>query len=469
MAMKLATWTLATLAVAAGCVTPAAWTATPPATLPSSSAGPSENDIRRDATVRAVESVMPAVVNISTETVVTSRGSIDELFREFFDPYYREREAESGYSVGSGVIIDEDGHILTNHHVVSRAHRITVKLMDGTEFEAKPLTGAAFTDIALLRIVTPGKRSFSHVKFAADDDLLLGESVIALGNPFGLGGSVSRGILSSKARRPPNKDEPLDIPDWLQIDAAINPGNSGGPLINLKGELIGINVAVSRQGQGIGFAIPIKRISSTLSDMISPEVFGGFWFGARLRPQQTPPRILDVEEGSPAALAGLKAGDMVVNVDSQPVRTTFELVDVLRKAGEKRTIAIGFQLGLEPGSARLRLVREQPYFNADLVRSRLGIQVEQLSAAAAARIGLDLEGGLLIQGIDPGSAAAETDLKRGMFISAIDGQPTLKVGRAAKLLHAKERGKAVQMQLTIPYRRGRFIEVRQGTIDLVVR
>ena len=185
---------------------------------------PSAPDIRKDATVLAVDRVIPAVVNVGTETLVqSSRSPLDDMFREFFDPYNRGREEETSYSVGSGVIVDEEGHILTNHHVVTRAHRITVKLMDGREYEAKAVTGTAFTDVALLKILAKPGEKFAFVKLAADDDLLLGETVIALGNPFGLGGSVSRGILSSKARRPPNKDEALDIPDWLQIDAAINP------------------------------------------------------------------------------------------------------------------------------------------------------------------------------------------------------------------------------------------------------
>ncbi len=242
--------------------------------------------------------------------------------------------------------------------MVSRANRITVKLTDGREYEAKAVTSAAFSDVALLKIIAKPGEKFSSMKFAGDDELLLGETVVALGNPFGLGGSVSRGILSSKTRRPPNMDEPLDIPDWLQIDAAINPGNSGGPLINLRGELIGIRVS---------------------------------------------------------------------------------------------------------------LVKEQTYFNADLVRKKLGVQVSELSAAAAARIGLDIGGGLLIEGIDLRSPAAKVELQRGMILTAIDGQKTARMGRAAKLLHTKATGKTVQIEVLVPLRRGRFVEVKNGTVELTVR
>ena len=148
---------------------------------------------------------------------------------------------------------------------------------------------------------------------AAVDDLLVGETVVAVGNAFGLGGSVSKGILSSKSRRPAGEEGPLGIEDWLQTDAAINPGNSGGPLINLKGELIGLSVAVYREGQGIGFAIPIKRVSEALMAILSPES-ERLWFGARLRPAGSELTVAAVELGSPAEQAGLRGGDQVVRI-----------------------------------------------------------------------------------------------------------------------------------------------------------
>ncbi len=428
-----------------------------------------EADIRRDATVVAVEKVISSVVNISTETLVQSRGRADDVFREFFDPYYREREPNTSYSVGSGVIIDEEGHILTNHHVVSRATRIRVKLADGREYDAKPLTSTAFTDVALLKISAKPGEKFSYTHLAGDDDLFLGETVIALGNPFGLGESISRGILSSKARRPPNHDEPLDIPDWLQIDAAINPGNSGGPLINLRGDLIGINVAVSRQGQGIGFAIPVKRISSTLSELYTPETLGGLWFGARMKPQQRPVRLLEVEVGSPAAIAGLKAGDLILTVEGRGVKGSFGIVDELVRIADTRSIDIGFQRGAERFGTRVNLVREQSYFNAELIRQKLGLSVEELSAASAARIGLDLEGGLLVTAVEPRGPGTAAHVERGMILTSIDGQKTTHVGRAAKLLHGKGSGKSVQVEVIVPIQRGLLIEVRTGTLDLTVR
>src|SRR5205085_4987775 len=176
-----------------------------------------------------------------------------------------------------------------------RANRTQVKLWDGREYDATPMVATPFSDVALLKIQAKPGEKFKAVKFAADDDLLLGETVLALGNPFGLGGTVTKGILSSKSRRPPTGNEPLNIQDWLQTDEAINPGNSGGPLINLRGDLIGLSVAVYREGQGISFAIPARRVSAALAEMYSPETLHSLWFGARVRPGVFPLTIASVQ------------------------------------------------------------------------------------------------------------------------------------------------------------------------------
>src|ERR1041385_6592211 len=219
---------------------------------PQASVLAAEPDIRRDATVAAVERVMPSVVNIATATVVEYEDFYQRLFREFFGQGGLRPRQEQEYSIGSGVIIDEDGYVLTNLHVVRRGTRTQVKLWDGREYEADRIVATPNSDVALLKIRCKPGEKFKAVSFAADDDLLLGETVLALGNPFGLGGSVTKGILSSKTRRPATGNEPLNVNDWLQTDAAINPGNSGGPLINIRGELIGLNVAVYREGQEVG-------------------------------------------------------------------------------------------------------------------------------------------------------------------------------------------------------------------------
>src|SRR4051812_27401541 len=260
---------------------------------------PVVDDIRRDASVAAVERVMPCVVNIATETIVEYEDFYQRLFRDFFGQNGPSRRQQREFSVGSGVIIDEEGYVLTNLHVVRRANRTQIKLWDGREYEAVPIVATTHSDVALLKIQGKPGEKFKAVRLAPDDELLLGETVLALGNPFGLGGSVTKGILSSKSRRPATGNEPLDVNDWLQTDAAINPGNSGGPLINIHGDLIGLNVAVYKEGQGIGFAIPVSQVSEALASFFSPEVRHLLWFGARLKAAPAQLTVADVQPNGP--------------------------------------------------------------------------------------------------------------------------------------------------------------------------
>jgi S1-C subfamily serine protease len=285
-----------------------------------------EVDIRRDVTVAAIERVMPSVVNIATSQLVRQYDDPYEVMRRrFFGLPTQPDIKEKLYSVGSGVIIDEvgdEGYILTNLHVVSGANRVQVQLMDGRVYDAEQLLGTSLKDLALLRIVRrPGEKAFNPIRFAQDDDLLLGETVITVGNPFGLGGSVSRGILSSKNRRAaPGANTALGYEDWLQTDADINPGNSGGPLVNLRGELIGINVAVYNEGEGkgTGFAIPVKQISAALSDFFSLEYYAKLYFGARIKGTPLPLTVREVQPNGPAYRAGLRVNQQIVEVNGRP-------------------------------------------------------------------------------------------------------------------------------------------------------
>ena len=426
-------------------------------------------DVRRDATVEAVQRVMPSVVNIATEEVVPIRDPLENLFRDFFDPYYRRRQPNTQYSLGSGVIIDEEGYVLTNFHVVGRARRVWVKLHDGREFEADKVAVSSAADVALIRIRTRDKEKFTAVRFAADDDLLLGETVLALGNPFGLGGSVSRGILSSKTRRPPTEGEPLDVPDWLQTDAAINPGNSGGPLINLRGELIGINVAVLNQGQGIGFAIPVKRVTEKLAEIYSPEGMDGLWFGARVRPGSSPLQVASVQIESPAGKAGIKPGDYILEIDGRTPRGFIDFTAALREVGNQRDLKLLLQRGTDRKSVTIRQVPERSFFNADLVRRKIGATVKSLTPDVASGVGLFRTEGLLVDAIERGGPAAAVELQRGMVITSIDGEPTEDVLLAAKKLYSKSKGDKVRLELVIPVQRGGFIRFNQGYVDVTVR
>jgi serine protease Do len=434
-------------------------------------------DIRRDATVEAVQRAMPAVVNIRTETIVERHDPFEQLFQGFWGPSNRRPRTETTFSLGSGVIIDEDGWVLTNFHVVSRATKVFVRLADGKEYEAERIVGTSFTDVALLKILNPKGEKFSTIKFAPDDDLLLGETVIALGNPFGLGGSVSKGILSSKSRRPPAENEPLEVEDWLQTDAAINPGNSGGPLINLRGDLIGVSVAVYREGQGISFAIPVRRVSAALAEMYSPETLHSLWFGARVRPGIFPLTIASVQPESPAGKAGLRAGDQIVEVNGKIPKRFIEFVRELVAAGTNKPVSLEVQRGGSRQSSSVRLVRESTFFNSDLVRRKIGLKVDELTPQVASRLGLGDKRGVIINDVEEGSPAAEAGLQKNMIITTVDGQvtwhdrqPAPSYVPVAKALYAKAKGDKSQFEVIVPVRIGRSgIQFHQAKVEVVVR
>jgi S1-C subfamily serine protease len=435
----------------------------------SASAENTAPDIRRDATVEAVERVLPSVVNIATETMIQVRDPFEDMLRQFFDPYHRQQAPNSQLSLGSGVIIDEDGYILTNDHVVRRADKIWVKVYTNeTPYEAKLIATNPKRDVALLKLQAKPGEHFAAVKFAPDDDLLLGETVIALGNPFGLGGSVSRGILSSKSRSAPRENDALDVPNWLQTDASINPGNSGGPLINLRGELIGLNVAILSQAQGIGFAIPIKLVSAALSEIFTPESSGkSLWFGARIKVGPPPFTITTVQSQSPADLAGLKVGDHILRVNGVAPKGFIDFNELIVNS-EKPEIALGVESGGKTREVSVTLMPEKDFFNAGLIEQMLGVRLQAITPQIAQRFMLNSTNGFLISGIEEHSPAAD-QLRPGYLVTGIEGQAPENLIAAAKIIFAKKKGESVKLDVTVQERRGAFIYHVPGTIELPVR
>jgi S1-C subfamily serine protease len=428
------------------------------------SLGGAEGDVRRDEVVEAVERVMPSVVNIATETVVEYNDPFEGMLREFWGPYYRRRQPDTEYSLGSGVIIDENGYVLTNLHVVRRASRVRVKLADGREFEAKPIVGNTRKDVALLKLLAGAGEKFKAVKFAKDDDLLLGETVLALGNPFGLGGSVSRGILSSKNRRPSLENEPLDVADWLQTDAAINPGSSGGPLIDLRGELIGLNVAIYREGQGIGFAIPIRQVSEALSEIYIPEVTHAAWFGARIKSGPYPLTVTEVEPESPAARAGLQKGDVIAQVNGHAPRDFIECTDLIG-ASPNQEVTLTVRRGGERRAITVRLTAL-----AQIIRQKVGAEVQELDKETLAEsFGFRRGQGLLVADVEAGSPAERAELQRGCLITGIDGRGTPDLLSAASALAGKKKGDRAELNVLVRRQRGGFVQMRQGSVVVRVR
>ena len=445
--------------LAAGGIGSPATNATPPALSQPAVVEPT--DIRRDATVQAVEKVMPAVVNISTR-IRSSRldDPVEQWLSDFFG--YRRRPTLKEYSRGSGVVIDPEGYVLTNVHVVQDVDDIHVQFADtGETLEAERIALSAAKDVALLRIRGAAGRRFKSVKLAREDDLLLGETVIALGNPFGLGGSVSRGILSSKSRRATGsvpEGARLDIEDWLQTDASINPGNSGGPLVNLKGELIGLSVAVlpaNVGAQGIGFAIPIRRVNEALAETLSGDSIGGWWFGARLEPGRKPLAVRSVQPGSPADAAGIKAGDLIQELGGKPVD---HVIDFNRRlvAAAGRDTPLTLRRANATRAVTVRLVKESDYFDARLVRRRLGVLLEATSA------------GLVIKAVDADGPAAGR-IAAGMVLDGMDGQAFGDIMGLAKTLHGKKPGDRAELLVAAYRRAGPFVRREEGVVNLAVR
>jgi S1-C subfamily serine protease len=257
--------------------------------------------------------------------------------------------------------------------------------------------------------------------------------------------------------------------DWLQTDAAINPGNSGGPLVNLRSELVGINVAVYREGQGIGFAIPVKRVSQALSEIYSPEVLEGLWFGARVRPGSPPLQVTSVQMESPAGKAGLRAGDYILQINGSSPKGFIDLNRELLAAKDKKDLTLAIQRGSDKRSITFRLAPEKIFFNSELFRKKTGATIQELTPELAQSMGLARVQGILVSAVDRGTPAAQADLKPGMVVTSIDGQVLTSIVSAAKLVYAKAKGDKVTLEVIFPRPIGGFIEYRQGTAELKLR
>ena len=302
------------------------------------------------------ERVKPAVVNISTTKTYKGRSGFGSPFGrsrspfgdDFFDRFFGDipqREFKQR-SLGSGFIISNDGYIFTNNHVVEKADKIMVKVSDGKEYEAKIIGTDAKTDIALIKIKP--SNSLPVVEIGDSDKVKVGEWVIAIGNPFGLEQTVTAGIVSAKGRV--IGAGPYD--NFIQTDASINPGNSGGPLFNMEGKVIGINTAIVAQGQGIGFAIPMNMAKSILGDLKTKGKVTRGWLGISVQDitdeiaknlnhkDKSGALVSDVFKGDPADKAGIKAGDIVTEINGKPIKDTHDLLLTIAAmhVGEKVSI-----------------------------------------------------------------------------------------------------------------------------------
>ncbi len=375
---------------------------------------------RRTAVVEAVEKAGPAVVNIRTEQIVQRRASPffglhDPFFEEFFRGLAPPRTFRT-QSLGSGVIIDNRGHILTNAHVIAKASRIFVALGDQSrEFEAKLVGMDERIDLAVLRI--EGAEPFPFLPPGRSDDLLVGETVIAIGNPLGLGHSITTGVVSASRRRIPTGEGTFSM--FIQTDALINPGNSGGPLINIRGELIGINTAIARQAQGIGFAIPIDTARRVLNELIEfgriRQAFLGVVPGpvgqAFVRGRGEGGVLVNaVEPGSPAAAAGIRTADVLLTLDDVTVTSPSELLSLLRTYTPADRVRLALLRGTERRQVEVPLAAMPTDYGLRYAERVFGLVLADSAA------------GLSVARVKPGSAAEKAGVRPGDRVAEVAGE-----------------------------------------------
>jgi serine protease Do len=381
--------------------------------------------LRRTTTVRVVEQVGPAVVNITTERLVKRRNPFgypgnDPFFDRFFQDFFEPRLPRKANSLGSGVVIDAAGHILTNEHVVGRADRIRVSIADGREFDAELIGADPNNDLAVLKVET--EEHLPWIELSSSGDLMVGEPVIAIGNPFGLSNTVTTGVISATDRS--IRTENLTYHGFLQTDASINPGNSGGPLLNAEGKLIAINTAVYNGGQGIGFAIPIDVAQRVVSELIAHGEILPVWLGLEFQDlsrelrgaMELPDDLVGalvnrVREKSPGARGGLRRGDVVTHVDGHAVSSARGFFEILVTVTPRQIVAVSYWRNGDTGTSNV-LAEEFP---ADLV--------EQITGEI---LGMDLhqrdEGGFIVMGVREGSGAQRIGIRVGDLLLAINGR-----------------------------------------------
>jgi S1-C subfamily serine protease len=424
------------------------------------------SDPARDPVVVAVQRALPAVVNISTERLVQRQFNdpFDDLFREFFGQP-RRPQTQGVQSLGSGVIVDEDGWIVTNWHVVRRASKITVVLSDGTKYDGQYVSGDENNDLALLKITS--KKPVPFVEIASDREPLLGETVMAIGNPFGLEHTVTRGVISAKNRSYDAGEVRFD--DVLQTDAAINPGNSGGPLIDTRGQLVGINMAILSQAQNIGFAIPAKRVANLLAAWFSPEKRAGVSLGLRFALQSGAVVVKDVQVDSPAANAGLQKEDKVLTVDGQKVNDVIRLLRALihKKAGE--TVKFDVDRAGTTKSFAVKLAALPKLSAPDLMLKKFGLQVQPLTRELANALGISFAPGLLVSDVQKGSPGAEAGFSRGIVITHVGGDEVQAMDRLAEQLADVKSGDNVTMAVLVSERRGNMMWQQTMNVSLKAR
>jgi len=405
------------------------------------------------------EKVGPAVVNIDTVRMVTTQlpSFQDPIFERFFGRDFEEfRRAIPQKGTGSGFIINQEGYVLTNEHVVRKADNIKVTLSDGREFDGEVIGSDVTSDMAIVKIKADHLPS---VTLGNSDELRVGEIVIAIGNPYGLQQTVTMGVVSAKGRSIPAGTEGQVYRNFIQTDTAINPGNSGGPLLNIKGEVVGINTAIIPYAQGIGFAIPINIAKKNIDDLINLGKVRRSWLGVYI--QDVTPEIAkqfnlteakgvlvgDVIKNSPAEEVGIKTGDIIMKVNNEEVNSPEELQDKIRdvEIGKNADIEV-----MRDGKTINFIVEivEMPTVEVEGSESpkekvfsvQTGIQVEPVTSEIAKEMGLSWVKGLVITEVVPGSSADDMGLQQGDIVLEASRTEVSSIGEWEKVINKLEPG-----------------------------
>ncbi len=389
---------------------------------------------RRTPVVEAVAKTGPAVVNIRTEQITKRRtspffGFTDPFFEEFFKDLVPPQVYKT-QALGSGVVIDPKGYILTNAHVIEQASKVFVAFPDAAkEIEAQIVGKNERIDLAILKI--SGDKPFPFLPPSKADELMVGETVIAIGNPLGLGHSVTTGVVSAPQRRVSLDDVTFAI--FIQTDALINPGNSGGPLLNINGELIGINTAIARQAQGIGFAVPIAVINRIMPDLIkyghARKSYTGIMPAPVSKAFQTDSGgggvlVKEVDADSPAAKAGIQFGDVILSLDGMAVTTPMEYLSLLESYTPGNRIRLDLARGFETLAISVTLAELPADYGM-----RYGEQVFGFSVK-------DSRKGVIIKDVVDGSSAQQVGIIPGDLIAEVAGESPANVEEYTRIITA---------------------------------
>ena len=391
----------------------------------------SADSLRRTPVVQVVERVRPAVVNLTAEQVVTvpERTPFDDLFGDLFPELGRRSGRQvTAQSLGSGVVIAPSGLVVTNDHVIAGAAEIKVRFESGDVVKASVVGSDADADLAVLRLP---HAAAVNLPIAQEDDLMIGETVIAIGNPLGLEGTVTVGVLSARDRTVRSPRTNRVYTDFLQTDASINPGNSGGALVDLDGRLIGINTAIVGGAQGIGFAIPARRVRRVVQDLLRYGEVQPAWLGmfvrsrgdGRGRKSETGGvEVADVVAGSPAARAGIVEGAELARANGRTLANREDYATVVAQLapGDRVTFSV-----ISAGSARdvvVQATRPPDNVGEEILERFVGIRVRPSGGTIA------------VARVTRGSAADDTGLVSGDIILQIDGQDVASLADVNRIL-----------------------------------